>query len=56
LCRKIRSAFFSLLTVMDGKVVFGVQDYGALSPELSEILPAWSHVKYFGSYYGDKGT
>jgi predicted amidohydrolase YtcJ len=44
----------SVLTVMDGKVVFGAQDYSALSPELPEILPAWSPVKYFGGYYGEK--
>ncbi|HEV7326553.1 MAG TPA: amidohydrolase [Bosea sp. (in: a-proteobacteria)] len=42
----------SVLTVMDGKVVFGVQDYGALAPPLPEILPAWSPIKYFGSYHG----
>ncbi|WP_353654239.1 amidohydrolase family protein [Agrobacterium sp. Ap1] len=40
----------SVLTVMDGRVVFGAQDYAALSP----ILPAWSPVKYFGTYYGEK--
>ncbi|MGO6679386.1 amidohydrolase [Rhizobium leguminosarum] len=44
----------SVLTIMDGKVVFGAQDYSALSPELPAILPAWSPVKYFGSYYGEK--
>ena len=32
---------------------FGAQDY-RLSPELPAILPAWSPVKYFGSYYGEK--
>ena len=40
----------SVLTIMDGKVVFGAQDYSALSPELPAILPAWSPVKYFGGY------
>jgi predicted amidohydrolase YtcJ len=44
----------SVLTVMNGKVVFGAQDYSALSPRLSETLPAWSPVKYFGSYHGEK--
>lgn len=44
----------SVLTVMDGKVVFGAQDYSALSPELPAILPAWSPVKYFGGYFGEK--
>ena len=44
----------SVLTIMDGKVVYGAQDYGALTPKLPEVLPAWSPVKYFGTYYGEK--
>ncbi len=44
----------SVLTVMDGRVVFGAQDYTALSPALPAILPVWSPVKYFGGYYGTK--
>ncbi|TAY85118.1 amidohydrolase [Rhizobium ruizarguesonis] len=44
----------SVLTIMDGEVVFGAQDYSALSPKLPEILPAWSPVNYFGSYHGEK--
>ncbi|NNU46208.1 amidohydrolase [Rhizobium sp. WYCCWR 11279] len=44
----------SVLTIMDGEVVFGAQDYSALSPKLPEILPAWSPVKSFGSYHGEK--
>jgi predicted amidohydrolase YtcJ len=43
----------SVLTIMDGKVVFGAKDYNALSPKLPAILPTWSPVKYFGSYYGE---
>nr|WP_269838548.1 amidohydrolase family protein [Paucibacter sp. M5-1]MCZ7880609.1 amidohydrolase family protein [Paucibacter sp. M5-1] len=42
----------SVLTVMDGRVVFGTQDYGRLSPALPEILPGWSPIKHFGGYYG----
>jgi predicted amidohydrolase YtcJ len=41
----------SVLTIMNGKVVFGAQDYSDLSPRLPTILPAWSPVRYFGSYY-----
>lgn len=41
----------SVLTVMNGKVVFAAQDYGALAPRLPDILPAWSPVKYYGGYY-----
>ncbi|MBY5648468.1 amidohydrolase [Rhizobium leguminosarum] len=44
----------SVLTIMDGEVVFGAKDYSALSPKLPEILPAWSPVKSFGSYHGEK--
>lgn len=44
----------SVLTVMDGRVVFGAQDYSGLSPQLPSILPDWSPVKYFGTYYGEK--
>ena len=40
----------SVLTVMDGRVVFGAQDYQSLSPALPEILPTWSPIKYFGGY------
>jgi hypothetical protein len=36
---------------MDGKVVFGA--HSALSPKLPAVVPNWSPVKYFGSYYGD---
>lgn len=44
----------SVLTIMDGKVVFGAQEYHSLSPELPETLPVWSPVRYFGGYYGEK--
>ncbi len=44
----------SLLTVMDGRVVFGARDYSGLSPQLPAILPDWSPVKYFGTYFGEK--
>jgi predicted amidohydrolase YtcJ len=42
----------SVLTVMDGRVVFGAQEYGALAPALPDILPEWSPLKYFGGYHG----
>jgi predicted amidohydrolase YtcJ len=41
----------AVLTVMDGRVVFGAQDYGALAPTLPDILPAWSPIKYYGGYH-----
>jgi predicted amidohydrolase YtcJ len=44
----------SVLTIMDGKVVFGAQDYSDLSPRLPATLPVWSPVRSFGTYYGEK--
>lgn len=44
-------AISSALTVMDGRVVYGAQDYQSLSPALPEILPTWSPIKYFGGYH-----
>ena len=41
----------SVLTVMDGRVVYGAQDYQPISPVLPEVLPAWSPIKHFGGYY-----
>jgi len=43
----------SVLTILDGRVVFGAQDYSGLSPKLPAVLPGWSPVKYFGTYYGE---
>ncbi|WP_419756418.1 amidohydrolase [Brevundimonas sp.] len=47
-------AISSVLTVMDGRVVFGAEDYGDLTPALPAALPAWSPSNHFGSYYGDE--
>ncbi len=44
----------SVLTVMNGKVVFGDQDYSGLTPQLPATLPTWSPVKHFGVYYQGK--
>ncbi|MDR7127938.1 putative amidohydrolase YtcJ [Algoriphagus sp. 4150] len=44
----------SVLTVVDGRVVFGAEDYSELSPKLPETLPEWSAVKHFGGYYNTK--
>ncbi|OZM83166.1 transcriptional regulator [Pseudonocardia sp. MH-G8] len=41
----------SVLTVMDGRVVFGAQEYSSLTPPLPDVLPAWSPVKHFGGYH-----
>jgi len=44
----------SVLTVMDGRVVFGTGKYSSLTPQLPPVIPAWSPVKYFGGYYNTK--
>ena len=44
----------SVLTVVDGRVVFGAQEYSDLSPKLPETLPEWSPFNYFGGYYNTK--
>ncbi len=40
----------SKLTVVDGKIVYGDEDYRDIAPEPLPVLPAWSPVKYFGGY------
>lgn len=44
----------SVLTVVDGRVVFGAGEYSELSPKLPKTLPAWSPFNYFGGYYDTK--
>jgi predicted amidohydrolase YtcJ len=44
----------SVLTVMNGKVVFGAQEYATLSPPLPPVLPTWSPLNFYGGYYGTK--
>ncbi|MBA0885125.1 amidohydrolase [Flavobacterium undicola] len=41
----------SVLTIVDGRVVFGTGKYSNLAPKLSEPIPSWSPIKYFGGYY-----
>jgi hypothetical protein len=40
----------SLLTVVNGKPVYGERDYSNLNIPLPEVIPSWSPVKYFGGY------
>ena len=44
----------SVLTILDGRVVYGAQEYSNLAPQLPETIPAWSPIKYFGGYYNSK--
>ena len=39
----------SVLTVVDGRVVFAAETYATLSPQLPEPLPEWSPIKLFGN-------
>jgi len=41
----------SVMTVVDGRVVFGAEDYSDLSPKMPKTLPEWSPFNYFGGYY-----
>jgi predicted amidohydrolase YtcJ len=40
----------SLMTVVNGKVVYAAGEYAAQSPSIPEVIPAWSPVKHFGGY------
>ncbi|WP_229491479.1 amidohydrolase [Massilia sp. HP4] len=40
----------SVLTVVNGQVVYGAGDFGKLSPALPAVAPAWSPVRHFGGY------
>ncbi|SKC53661.1 amidohydrolase [Ohtaekwangia koreensis] len=41
----------SVLTIVDGRVVFGTGKYSSLATQLPEVIPSWSPVKYLGGYY-----
>ena len=43
-------AINSLLTIVDGKVVYGTADYESEAPAKVPVIPAWSPVKYYGGY------
>jgi predicted amidohydrolase YtcJ len=40
----------SVLTIVNGKIVYASAEYKALSPEIPPVIPDWSPVKYFGGY------
>lgn len=40
----------SKLTIVDGKVVYGNDEYKAVAPAALPVVPEWSPVKYFGGY------
>lgn len=40
----------SVLTVVNGKIVYASAEYKALNPEIPAVIPDWSPVKHFGGY------
>lgn len=40
----------SKLTIVDGKVVYGSDEYKTVAPAALPVIPEWSPVKYFGGY------
>tara|TARA_R110002072_G_scaffold37715_19_gene109978 strand:+ start:3079 stop:4875 length:1797 start_codon:yes stop_codon:yes gene_type:complete len=40
----------AVLTVVGGTVVYGDKEYKAMNPQLPEVIPNWSPVKYYGGY------
>jgi predicted amidohydrolase YtcJ len=40
----------SVLTIVDGKVVYGAGEFGNLDPAPLPVLPEWSPVKVYGGY------
>lgn len=40
----------SLLTILNGEVVYGTAEFSALDKNRNDVKPDWSPVKYFGGY------
>jgi predicted amidohydrolase YtcJ len=40
----------SVLTIVDGKIVYGVQEFQGLDPAPLPVLPEWSPIKVYGGY------
>jgi predicted amidohydrolase YtcJ len=41
----------SVLTLVNGKVVYGSEEFASLAPPLPPVSPDWSPVKRYGGYY-----
>jgi predicted amidohydrolase YtcJ len=46
----------SVLTILDGKVVYGAQEFGNLAPPPLPVSPDWSPVGSYGGYHRDTAT
>lgn len=40
----------SVLTIVDGKPVYGAKEYKKYNPKLPAVIPTWSPVKYYGGF------
>jgi predicted amidohydrolase YtcJ len=40
----------SLLTVVNGKVVYAEGVYQSLAPEMPAVIPSWSPIRFYGGY------
>ena len=40
----------SVLTIVDGKVVYAAEEFAAMDPGIEDVIPGWSPVKYYGGY------
>jgi hypothetical protein len=40
----------SVLTIVDGKIVYGAQEFRHLGPASLPVLPEWSPIKVYGGY------
>ncbi|MEM9769330.1 MAG: amidohydrolase [Cyanobacteria bacterium P01_D01_bin.71] len=46
----------SVLTIVDGKPVYGAAEFSHFSPPPLPISPNWSPVAYYGGYHNDSGV
>ncbi|AMN50448.1 amidohydrolase [Psychrobacter sp. P2G3] len=44
----------SVLTIVDGKPVYGAKEYKKFDPKLPAVIPSWSPVKYYGGFQNAK--
>ena len=40
----------SMLTIVDGKPVYGAKEYKKYDPRLPTVIPDWSPVKHYGGF------
>ena len=40
----------SLMTIVNGKIVYSAGDYKSYNPSIPAVIPDWSPVKYYGGY------